>query len=152
MPMAQRLRGFVPALQTLQLLLREVGYDDYKDGLSSRDPVVLKDKVLPLERVFEIISNYIVELTGLALEELGVSSVDGVRDLEALAEEGVITKRLAEQLGDVHRARNGLTHDYPDVRASIVYPACQEVAKLVQPFVRFYLRWLGEIGYTVPKV
>lgn len=151
-PIAQRLRGFVPALQTLQLLLREVSYDDYENGLHSRDPVVLKETVLPLERAFEIVDNFIVELTGLALKELGIASTDGIRELEALAGEGLITKRLAEQLADIHRARNSLTHDYPDVRASIVYPACQEAAKLVLPFSRSYMRWLGEIGYAVPNV
>lgn len=150
--MAQRLRGLVPALQTLQLLLEEISYDDYRSGLHGRDPVRLKDKVLPLERAFEIVSNYVVELTGLALGELAIAPVDGVRDLEALAGQGVITKRLADQLGEIHRARNGLTHDYPDVRASIVYPACQSAAKLVRPFARAYLRWLGTIGYTVPNV
>jgi uncharacterized protein YutE (UPF0331/DUF86 family) len=51
-------------------------------------------------RAFEIISNYIVELAGLALKELGIAPIDGARDLDALADEGVITKRLAEQLAD----------------------------------------------------
>lgn len=66
--------------------------------------------------------------------------------------EGVVSKSFGDQLVDVHRARNGLTHDYPDVRASIIYPACQEVAKLVQPFTRSYMHWLGSIGYAVPPV
>lgn len=151
-PMSQRLSGLVPPRQALQLLLGEVSFDDYRDGLHRRDPVVLRDRVLPLERAFEIISNYIVELTSLALNELGVASIDGVRDLHALADEGVIGRRLAEELVDVHRARNGLQHDYPDVRASIVYPACQEVVELVMPFARSYFRWLGSRGYAVPRV
>jgi hypothetical protein len=45
-----------------------------------------------------------------------------------------------------------LTHAYPDVRASAIYPACQELAKLVQPVARFYMRWLGDLGYAVPNV
>lgn len=150
--MAQRLSGLVPVLRTLQLLLREIGYEEYRNALHSRDPVLLKDRVFPLERAFEVTSNYIVELTGLALKEQGIASIDGVRDLQTLAVEGIVSKSLGDQLADVHRARNGLTHDYPDVRASIIYPACQAVAKLVQPFVRSYMRWLGSIGYAVPPV
>lgn len=150
--MAQRLSGLVAPLQALELLLSEVGIDDYRDGLHGKDPVILKDRVLPLERAFEILSNYIVELTGLALSELGIASVDGVRDLDALAEEGVISKRLAGELADIHRARNALQHDYPDMRASIIYPAGREVVKLVPLFARSYLRWLGSLGYAVPGV
>lgn len=151
-PIAQRIGGIVPALKTLQLLLSEVSFEDYRDGLHSRDPLVLKDKVLPLERAFEIITNYLVELAALALEELGIAPVDGVRDLRALADEGIISKQLAEQLVDLHRARNGLQHQYPDARASIIYPACEQAAKVVAPFAQSYLRWLDNIGYAVPSV
>jgi uncharacterized protein YutE (UPF0331/DUF86 family) len=151
-PIAQRLSGLAPALRTLQLALGKVSPSDYKDGVHSRDPGKLIEIVYPLERSFEVVSNYITELTGLALKELSTAPVDGIRDLEALAGEGVITKQLAEQLADIHRARNDITHEYPDVRASIIYPACEELSRLVHPFLRSYLRWLREIGYAVPKI
>jgi uncharacterized protein YutE (UPF0331/DUF86 family) len=152
LPIAQRLSAIVPAYQTLQLILSEVSFEDYKDGLHSRDPVKLKDVVFPLERAFEVANNFVAELAALGLEELGRASMDGPGDLDALAAEGVIPARLAEQLADIHRTRNDVTHDYPDLRASVIYPACEELAKVLPAFLRAYVRWLRDLGYAAPSV
>jgi uncharacterized protein YutE (UPF0331/DUF86 family) len=150
LPIAQRLRTIVPAYRALQLLLGEVSFEEYQAGLHGQDPVALKDVVFPLERAYELNSNLLVELTGLGLAELGLPSIDGPRDLAAFARAGVISARLADQLVMIHRARNELTHDYPDLRASVLYPACQELVKLLPAFLRSYTRWLRTLGYAAP--
>jgi uncharacterized protein YutE (UPF0331/DUF86 family) len=136
-----------PTAQALALLLGRISFDEYKAGLHSHDPVILADVVYPLERAFEVANNYVIELVELALEELGVTPVEGPRNLELLTEAGVITTRLAEQLADIHRARNQLSHDLPDLGASILYPACEELVKVLPAFFRAYGAWLRERGY-----
>jgi predicted nucleotidyltransferase/uncharacterized protein YutE (UPF0331/DUF86 family) len=149
-PIASRLRAIVPSYRVLQVVLAEVTFEDYKAGLHSTDPVTLKDVVFPLERACEVASNLVVELVGYGLDDLGIARIDGPRDLTAFAREGAISKRLAEQLTEIHRSRNAHQHDYPDLRASVIYPACQELTRVLPAFLRAYTQWLGERGYAVP--
>jgi uncharacterized protein YutE (UPF0331/DUF86 family) len=146
-PVAQRIRGLIDDLKAIELLLSEVSFDDYKGALHSGDSIKLVRTAYPLERAFEIASNYLLELVGLALKELGIASVDGPTDVQRSADEKILTQRMADQLADIHRARNALQHDYPDLRASTIYPACQELAKITPAFLRAYVRWLRSVGY-----
>jgi uncharacterized protein YutE (UPF0331/DUF86 family) len=146
-PIAQRLRGLIDDLRVIQLLLDEVSFEDYKASLRSRDAIQLARVVYPLERAFEVGSNYVVELARLALKELGATSSDGPTDLRGLADANIISRRMADQLVDIHRAGNGLQHDYPDVRASTIYPACEQLARLTPSFLRAYSQWLRSLGY-----
>jgi uncharacterized protein YutE (UPF0331/DUF86 family) len=144
---AQRLRGLIDDLKVIQLLLDEVSFDDYKDAVHSRDATKLARVAYPLERAFEVASNYVAELAELALEELGITPANGPRNLQAIADANIITQRLADELADIHRARSGLQHDYPDLRASTIYPACEQLAKRTPTFLRAYSRWLDSLGY-----
>jgi uncharacterized protein YutE (UPF0331/DUF86 family) len=146
-PIAQRLRGLIDDLKVIQLLLDEVSFDDYKASLRSRDTIQLARIAYPLERAFEVASNYVVELAQLALKEIGVASSDGLTDLRGIADANIISRRMADQLVDVHRARNGLQHDYPDVRASTIYRACEQLARLMPSYLRAYSQWLQSLGY-----
>ena len=146
-PIAQRLRGLIDDLKVIQLLLDEVSFEDYKASLRNRDTIKLARTAYPLERAFEVASNYVVELARLALREIGVAPSDGPTDLRGLADASIISRRMADQLVDIHRARNGLQHDYPDVRASTIYPACEQLAKLTPSFLRAYSQWLQSLGY-----
>src|SRR5207248_2233551 len=146
-PIAQRLRGLLDDLKVIQLLLDEVSVEDYKGALHSRDAIKLARTAYPLERAFEVASNYVVELAELALRELGIASSHGPGDLQAIADQNIITQRMADELADIHRARNGLQHDYPDLRASTIYPACEQLAKMMPAFLRAYSRWLRGLGY-----
>jgi len=148
-PIAQRVKGLIDDHKVIALLLSEVSFDDYRDALHSRDTIKLARTAYPLERAFEVASNYVVELAALALKELGLDPIDGPKDLDALAQENVIPQRTADELADIHRARNGLQHDYPDLRASTIYPACEQLAKITPAFLRAYSRWLGSRGYGV---
>jgi uncharacterized protein YutE (UPF0331/DUF86 family) len=144
---AQRLRGLIDDLKVIQLLLDEVSFEDYKASLHSRDAIKLARAAYPLERAFEVASSYIVELAELALKEVGIAPSDGPTDLQAIAGENIIPRRMADELAGIHRARNGLQHDYPDLRASTIYPACEQLARLTPPFLRAYSRWLQRLGY-----
>jgi uncharacterized protein YutE (UPF0331/DUF86 family) len=147
-PIAQRISGLVTDYRTLQLILAEVSEVGYREALASRDPQRLKDVVYPLERAFEIANDYVVELVALGLEELGQTPIDGPTDLQAFRDEGVLPRRLTDQLARIHRARNDLTHDYPDVRAATIYEACRAQVKVIPAFLRAYAKWLKSRGYA----
>jgi uncharacterized protein YutE (UPF0331/DUF86 family) len=147
-PIAQRISGLVTDYRTLQLILAEVSEVDYREALASRDPERLKNVVYPLERAFEIANNYVVELVALGLEELGQTSIDGATDLQAYRAQGVLSQRMTDQLAQIHRARNDLTHDYPDVRAATIYEACRAQIKVIPAFLRGYAKWLTSRGYA----
>lgn len=148
--MQQRLAALPTALRTLDLLLQEISLDEYRAGLGSKDERTLIEKVYPLERAFEVVSNYVVELARLALDELGVDPVDGVRDLEALATHGVIGKTLAAELVAVHRARNELTRAYPELGGKLLYEAATATAKHARAFAAGYFTWIKARGYVMP--
>jgi uncharacterized protein YutE (UPF0331/DUF86 family) len=151
LPIAQRIRGLVTGYRTLQLIVAEVSEVDYRDALDSRDPQRLKNIVYPLERAFEIASNYVVELVALGLEELGRTPIDGPTDLRAFRDEGVLPRRMSGQLAQIHRARNELAHDYPDVRAATIYEACRAQIKVIPAFLRVYANWLKSLGYAAAR-
>jgi predicted nucleotidyltransferase/uncharacterized protein YutE (UPF0331/DUF86 family) len=150
-PIAQRISGLVTDYRTLQLVLAEVSQVGYRDALESRDPQRLKDVVYPLERAFEIANNYVGELVALGLEELGQTPIDGPADLQAFRDRGVIPQRMSDQLAQIHRARNDLTHDYPDVRAATIYKACRAQVKVIPAFLRAYAKWLKSLGYAASQ-
>jgi len=149
-PIAQRISGLTTGYRTLQLILDDVTEAGYQDALRSRDPQRLKDIVYPLERAFEVASNYTIELVALGLEEVGLVPVDGPRDLRAFCDAGVISRRLRDQLARIHRARNELTHQYPDVLAATIYEAGHEQIRAIPAFLRAYATWLTSRGYGVP--
>ena len=149
-PIAQRLSGIVTNYRTLQLTLDEVSPDRYREGLRSRDPRKLKSDVYPLERAFEVAANYVVELVRLGLRELGIATADGPTDLHAFRAAGAISQRLCDQLVQIHRARNDLAHDYPDLRASAIYEASELQIKVIPVFLREYTRWLRAQRFAAP--
>lgn len=136
--------------RTLQLILEEVSAEDYRHSLGSRDPQLLKDVAYPLERAFQIASDYTVELVALGLEELGVTPNNSQADLQIFADEGVISQRLSDQLAAIHRARNESIHECPDVRAATIYEAGEEQVKVVPAFLEAYSKWLKSLGYGIP--
>jgi predicted nucleotidyltransferase/uncharacterized protein YutE (UPF0331/DUF86 family) len=149
-PMLVRLRGILTDIKVLKLLLDEVTLDEYREGLTSKDPVTLRQSIYPLERAFEVASNYTAELIRLGLDELGVSSIDGQRDIGAFVSERIISAKMGEELVTIHRGRNMLAHAYPDLKASVVYDGATACVKLLPRFVQDYIKWLDSIGYATP--
>jgi uncharacterized protein YutE (UPF0331/DUF86 family) len=144
---ALRLRGVVDNHHVLELLLEKVTRDDYRAGLRSRDPEELTTRVYPLERAFEIASNYTRELVALGLTTARLPTGDGPSDFRALQRLGVVGKPLRDELIRIHTARNALQHDYPDLRAATVYDGAQLQLTALPRFLKAYVAWLRELGF-----
>jgi uncharacterized protein YutE (UPF0331/DUF86 family) len=126
----------------------------YAAAATSTDPRELA-RAYAVERPFELLENYVVELTHRGLVAAGVvaagETTTGRANLRLLAGEGVITKALADRLIRVHDLRNQLVHEYPDVKAHRLYDAALDLPELVRQFVRRYLEWLADLGFDVPR-
>jgi uncharacterized protein YutE (UPF0331/DUF86 family) len=108
-----------------------------------------------VERPFELLENYVIELAHLGLVETGAigaeDSTTGREDLRSLAESGVITKTLRDRLVELHELRNQLVHEYPDVKAHRLYAAATALLPLVREFMSRCLTWLADLGFEVPR-
>jgi uncharacterized protein YutE (UPF0331/DUF86 family) len=137
-----RLRDTPRHFRALQSLLASTEEEQYANAARSSDPDVLTRDVYPLERAFEIISAYVIELAKSGVVDgLGLEPQDGVQNLRRLAEAGAIARSRAERLIDVHRTRNNLVHQYPDVRARLVFQAAAILEAEIGPFMREYTHW-----------
>lgn len=107
----------------------------------------LTKSIYPIERPFEIVDDYIVELAQLGLEEMGLPTGDAPFNLRQLENDGVVGKALRRKIADIHRVRNEAQHDYPDVRAKVIYEAAKELTAEAPKFLSAYARWLRARGY-----
>jgi uncharacterized protein YutE (UPF0331/DUF86 family) len=127
--------------------------DDFAEAARSKDPREL-GRVYAVERPFELLDNYNVELARLGLVEAGLRAVDDTATAKSnfwlLADGGVIPKTLADRLIDVHELRNQLAHEYPDVRARQVYEAAHALRAAVAPYYDALVKWLASLGFAVP--
>lgn len=125
----------------------------YVAAASSSDPAELS-RAYAVERPFELLENYIIELARAGLEAAQVvddaDGMSGRQVLRALADEDVISKSLRDRLIEIHDLRNQLAHEYPDVNAQKLYDAASAFQPLVQQFIRAYLKWLDRLGFAVP--
>lgn len=71
--------------------------------------------------------------------------------LHELENQGVISGARRQRLADIHRIRNDAQHDYPDVRARLVYEAAQQLVSEALGFLQDYFRWLQREGYRRPS-
>jgi uncharacterized protein YutE (UPF0331/DUF86 family) len=126
----------------------------YVAAATSTDPREL-GRAYAVERPFELLENYVIELAHLGLIESGAlaaaDSTTGREDLRSLAESGVITKTLRDRLVDLHELRNQLVHEYPDVKAHRLYATATALLPLVREFMARYLAWLADLGFEVPR-
>jgi uncharacterized protein YutE (UPF0331/DUF86 family) len=137
-----RLRDIPRHLRALQSLLASTNEEPYAAAARSTDPDVLTRDVYPLERAFEILGNYVVELAKSGVEAIGAGPKDAVRDLQTLAAEGATTPSRAARLIEVHRTRNNLAHRYPDIRGRMIFEAAGILETELGPFLRDYTRWM----------
>ena len=108
----------------------------------------LVTKVYPLERAFEILVNFVVELAelGLRLAEI-VPDASSARVLKQLETEGVLSKSRRERLAVIYRARSEMQHAYPDIGAQTTYDAARSLLDELGGFLSDYARWLRQLGY-----
>jgi uncharacterized protein YutE (UPF0331/DUF86 family) len=128
--------------------------EEYIAAATSKDPRELA-RAYAVERPFELLENYVVELAHRGLVETGTigaeDSTSGRENLRSLAELGVITKSLRDRLVRLHDLRNQLVHEYPDVKAHRLYNAAIAFLPLVHEFMARYLTWLADLGFEVPR-
>lgn len=104
--------------------------------------------VYPLERAFEILANFVVELSELGLELAGaVPDSSKAKVLQQLEPAGVISKPRRRKLVEIYGVRNEMQHLYPDIRAEAVHDAATELLAELPGFFGDYARWMRELGY-----
>lgn len=136
-----RIRDIPRHLRAFRLALSRTSEERLVDAMRSGDEEVLLAEVYPIERPLELLDNYIGELTMIGLEDAGEPLGSGVENLRRLAELGGVATSRAERLIEVHRTRNDLEHQYPDVAAAGIFEAAGILSKDISPFLSEYLRW-----------
>jgi uncharacterized protein YutE (UPF0331/DUF86 family) len=128
--------------------------EEYVAAATSKDPRDLA-RAYAVERPFEVLENYVIELAHRGLVETGAIAADasttGREDLRSLGDSGVIPKTLRDRLVEFHDLRNQLVHEYPDVKAHRLYNAAIALLPAVRDFMSRYLTWLADLGFEVPR-
>jgi uncharacterized protein YutE (UPF0331/DUF86 family) len=132
----------------LKSLLEQTTKEAFVAAAREGSPDALVTKVYPLERPFEILVNFVVELAehGLRLADI-VPDRSSAKVLEQLESAGVISKSRRARLAAMYRARSEMQHAYPDVVAASTYDAAQSLLPELGGFFGDYARWLRELGY-----
>jgi len=132
----------------LKALVEGTTRETFVAAVAQGSPDALLTTVYPLERAFEILVRFVVELTelGLQIAEI-VPGGSGAKVLDQLVAEGVISKSRRERLAAIYRARNEMQHAYPDVGAQATYDAAGALLEELGGFLGDYARWLRGLGY-----
>jgi uncharacterized protein YutE (UPF0331/DUF86 family) len=132
----------------LKALLEATPKEAFVEAVAEGSVDALVTKVYPLERAFEILVNFVVELAGLGLQlaEL-VPEGSSARVLEQLEAEGVVSKSRRDRLVAIYRVRNEMQHAYPDVAVQATYDAARSLLDELGGFFNDYARWLRKLGY-----
>ena len=134
--------------RALAFALEQVSVEDYELALRDRTAEALTKYVYPIERPFEILSNYVIELTRMGLELANRDSTGaGPAMLERLRVEGVISEQRRAKLKYIHDQRNELQHEYPDARGALVYDAAKVQVAELPGFFRDYAAWMRRLGF-----
>jgi len=127
--------------------LEQSSRDEFTEAARLGDPVRLARSVYPVERGFEILCNYVAELSELGLREAGIEPGDRPTNLRLLEREGVIGAERRRKLRAALDARNDLQHEYPDVRASGMYQAAEDLVAELPGYLADYVAWLRRLGF-----
>lgn len=132
----------------LKALLEGTTKEAFVAAARDGSPGALIETVYPVERAFEILTNFVVELAelGLQLAEI-VPDSSSAKVLRQLETERVVSKSRRARLAAIYRARSELQHAYPDVGAQATYDAARALLDELGGFFGDYARWLRELGY-----
>lgn len=120
----------------------------YLAAARSGSAEALVSTVYPLERAFEILANFVVELAEEGLEVAGiVPDSSGAKVLRQLETAKVISRNRREKLAAIHGVRNEMQHLYPDIRAQTVHGAAAALLHELGGFFADYGSWLRKLGY-----
>jgi hypothetical protein len=144
---AVRLADLRRHYEALGHVLEQTSREEFIRASRLADPEALTGRVYPLERAFEILSNYIAELNELGLAEAGLEPGDRPANLRLLQREQVLSAGRTRRWRGILEARNELQHEYPDIRASGIYEAASELAGDFPAYVRVYVAWMQRLGF-----
>jgi len=146
---AVRLKDFRPHYEALTVALQQTTAEEFLAAANERTPDELNKRVYPIERSFEILCNYIAELNELGLQVAGVTPGATRRaNLRLLAKESVISVALERTLAAVLSARNDLAHEYPDVRATGIYGAAEDLTVAAPEYAAAHVAWMRRLGFA----
>jgi uncharacterized protein YutE (UPF0331/DUF86 family) len=145
---AIRLAALPTHTRTLKRILEQVTEDDYVAALEAFEPDRLLAIVYPLERAFEVLVSFILELAEQGLKLAGVKPESGRKDvLRQLQSAQVISRARCDRLILAYGMRNVVQHQYPDAAPENVYDAAQTVVAELPGFINDYRGWLRRLGY-----
>jgi uncharacterized protein YutE (UPF0331/DUF86 family) len=133
--------------EALGHIIEQTTREDFIRASRLADPEALAGRVYPLERAFEILSNYVAELNELGLAEAGLEPGDRPANLRLLQRERVLSATRTRRWRGILEARNELQHAYPDIRASGIHEAASELAGDFPAYVRDYVAWMRRLGF-----
>jgi uncharacterized protein YutE (UPF0331/DUF86 family) len=147
-PIATRLAETRKHALALKAVLERTTGSNYAAAAAEGSIDALVGTVYPLERAFEILTNFVVELAERGLPLAGETPAPSkVKVLSQLEAAGVISSARRDALDAVYRVRNDMQHMYPDVRAHAVYEAAETLLVELPRFFADYARWLRGLGY-----
>ena len=121
--------------------------DRFVAAAAGNDPAE-RASVLAVERAFEILMNYVTELTVAGLVAAGrrnaAEATSAPREFRQFRDEGGISADLCDRLIALHRTRNDLQHEYPTLQAHALHAAANEFLVGFASFMRSYSAWLRE--------
>lgn len=133
--------------EALSYVLERTTREQFVEASRLTDPEQLSMQVYPLERAFEILSNYVAELNELGLDEAGLMPGDRPTNLRLLEREKVLGPDRTRRWRGILEARNELQHEYPDIRAAGIYQAVVDLAGDFPAYIRAYVGWMRRLGF-----
>jgi uncharacterized protein YutE (UPF0331/DUF86 family) len=111
---------------------------------SSNDDTI--NRVRAVERNFEVLHNFLVEIVRLGLELDGSRRHDAAanapRDIDELRRRGVLSATQAKTLLRMHEVRSGLQHWYPDMVGPEAHQAVTDLLATLTPITQSLKRWI----------
>jgi hypothetical protein len=120
----------------------------FADAASSKDPRE-RNRVAVVERVFEELVNWLDELAERALAESrrrNLAPKPAGPPYRTLADHGVISRTLANQLEQAKELRDMFQHGYPPRDWEAVHAVISAFPRQLDRFLDGYGRWLEELG------
>jgi len=147
-----RLRRLGPERRALEAAVFAVSADvdlqEFVDAFNSASDERLNQS-RAVERNFEIIHNYLLEIIRIGLELQGElqhsDRANAPRDVRTIQRLGVVDRRNADLLIKLHEVRSGLQHWYPDIVGTEVHSAVTDLLASLGYLERILGAWINEM-------
>lgn len=136
------------AREQLLVTMEEFELDFTEEGflVAARSPDVhVRNRVTVIERLYEVLINWMGELAARALAEgqrLGVVDRSPARPWERLAALDVISHESAARLQKAKELRDALAHAYPPANWKTLYEGVLVLAAELDPYLAGFERWV----------